>query len=438
MTEQGQRMLRVIGHRGHQLSTESITTDLQTSCVLQISSGTVCRASWNGFPWRAAASQPHITKRSAERGTQWCKAPPPDSRAVEACSLEGPIMPLAVRWTSLGLVAPGERVSHVPGHHHIQGSEVGEEHGLHRQESTAEGAFCLRRLENSNPPHSLAIQLCTALIKPIFTSAVNIRRGSSTSREPAEHTTGRAERITGWDVHSSRLGLGTFEQEAKAQGCKHYTIKGGLRCWNGTAAPFKVDWENVCDLKLGPAETRKMDPERRGRPWGKLVRVGASPQTELTLLLTNRECTIGRRKGCDLSFPANKLVSGDHCKITQDQTSGQVWLEDMSVGRIHRGNTDDMGGGPSVRSNWVSTVCDSTTSYLLKRERYGDKTDKMEESLTLHHLLSTCCKKDECVQVGEFALLPHLPPVPVERTSMSRTIPLRYTQLLVDGFPGSV
>ncbi|KAI4889427.1 hypothetical protein NFI96_004165 [Prochilodus magdalenae] len=53
-----------------------------------ISSGTVCRASWNGFPWRAAASQPHITKRSAERGTQWCKAPPLDSRAVEACSLE--------------------------------------------------------------------------------------------------------------------------------------------------------------------------------------------------------------------------------------------------------------------------------------------------------------------------------------------------------------
>uniref|UniRef100_A0A8B9KAF9 Uncharacterized protein n=1 Tax=Astyanax mexicanus TaxID=7994 RepID=A0A8B9KAF9_ASTMX len=39
-----------------------------------------------------------------------------------------------------------------------------------------------------------------------------------------------------------------------------------------------------------------MEPESRGQPWGKLVRVGASPQTELTLLLTNRECTIGRRK----------------------------------------------------------------------------------------------------------------------------------------------
>uniref|UniRef100_A0A6Q2YUP0 E3 ubiquitin-protein ligase CHFR n=1 Tax=Esox lucius TaxID=8010 RepID=A0A6Q2YUP0_ESOLU len=35
--------------------------------------------------------------------------------------------------------------------------------------------------------------------------------------------------------------------------------------------------------------------------------------------------------GCDLSFPANKLVSGDHCKIIQDESSGLVWLEDMST-----------------------------------------------------------------------------------------------------------
>lgn len=33
--------------------------------------------------------------------------------------------------------------------------------------------------------------------------------------------------------------------------------------------------------------------------------------------------------GCDLSFPANKLVSGDHCKIVQDEKSGLAWLEDM-------------------------------------------------------------------------------------------------------------
>lgn len=63
--------------------------------------------------------------------------------------------------------------------------------------------------------------------------------------------------------------------------------------------------------------------------WGKLVKVDSSPASEV--LLVNRECTVGRRKGCDLSFPANKLVSGDHCKITQDQNSGKVWLEDMST-----------------------------------------------------------------------------------------------------------
>ncbi|XP_056602745.1 E3 ubiquitin-protein ligase CHFR isoform X2 [Triplophysa dalaica] len=63
--------------------------------------------------------------------------------------------------------------------------------------------------------------------------------------------------------------------------------------------------------------------------WGKLVKVDSSPASEV--LLINRECTVGRRKGCDLSFPANKLISGDHCKITQDQNSGKVWLEDMST-----------------------------------------------------------------------------------------------------------
>lgn len=63
--------------------------------------------------------------------------------------------------------------------------------------------------------------------------------------------------------------------------------------------------------------------------WGKLVKVDASPGSEIVLI--NSECTVGRKKDCDLSFPANKLVSGNHCKITHDQISGQVWLEDMST-----------------------------------------------------------------------------------------------------------
>ncbi|XP_029112539.1 E3 ubiquitin-protein ligase CHFR isoform X2 [Scleropages formosus] len=68
---------------------------------------------------------------------------------------------------------------------------------------------------------------------------------------------------------------------------------------------------------------------RGAQPWGKLVRMEAGSSSEV--LLVNRECTVGRRKGCDLSFPANKLVSGDHCKIVQDANSGEVWLEDMST-----------------------------------------------------------------------------------------------------------
>lgn len=70
-----------------------------------------------------------------------------------------------------------------------------------------------------------------------------------------------------------------------------------------------------------------MDSCGRGRPWGKLVKVESSE----TVLLFDRECTVGRKKGCHLSFPANKLVSGEHCKIVQDESSGLVWLEDMST-----------------------------------------------------------------------------------------------------------
>ncbi|KAG7241371.1 hypothetical protein INR49_025571, partial [Caranx melampygus] len=71
-----------------------------------------------------------------------------------------------------------------------------------------------------------------------------------------------------------------------------------------------------------------MDSGSRGQPWGKLVKVDSSE----TVLLFNRECTVGRKKvRCFLSFPASKLVSGEHCKIVQDESSGLVWLEDMST-----------------------------------------------------------------------------------------------------------
>ncbi|NXC07861.1 CHFR ligase, partial [Orthonyx spaldingii] len=70
--------------------------------------------------------------------------------------------------------------------------------------------------------------------------------------------------------------------------------------------------------------------QQQPQPWGKLIRLGAD-EAEPHVLLLKREWTIGRRKGCDLSFPGNKLVSGDHCKIIVDEESGQVSLEDTST-----------------------------------------------------------------------------------------------------------
>ncbi|TMZ26485.1 hypothetical protein EMF65_33690 [Klebsiella pneumoniae] len=68
-------MLRCTVRRSRQLSAESIATDLQTSCGLQISSRTVRRELHGmGFHGRAAASKPYITKCNAKRRMQWCKA----------------------------------------------------------------------------------------------------------------------------------------------------------------------------------------------------------------------------------------------------------------------------------------------------------------------------------------------------------------------------
>uniref|UniRef100_A0A670JQ11 E3 ubiquitin-protein ligase CHFR n=1 Tax=Podarcis muralis TaxID=64176 RepID=A0A670JQ11_PODMU len=74
----------------------------------------------------------------------------------------------------------------------------------------------------------------------------------------------------------------------------------------------------------------QIQQQRQRKPWGKLIRLGAE-EAEPHLLLLKKELTIGRKKGCDLSFPGNKLVSGDHCKIRVDEESGQVSLEDTST-----------------------------------------------------------------------------------------------------------
>ncbi|XP_043924653.1 E3 ubiquitin-protein ligase CHFR [Protopterus annectens] len=74
-----------------------------------------------------------------------------------------------------------------------------------------------------------------------------------------------------------------------------------------------------------------MEPTaEKPKAWGKLTLIGGAC-IESKIFLVNREWTVGRKNGCDLSLPSNKLVSGNHCKIIADQTSGQVWLEDTST-----------------------------------------------------------------------------------------------------------
>lgn len=70
-----------------------------------------------------------------------------------------------------------------------------------------------------------------------------------------------------------------------------------------------------------------MDSHETSRPWGKLVKLDSSDE----VLLFNRECTVGRKRGCDLSFPSNNFVSGVHCKIAHNESSGLAWLEDTST-----------------------------------------------------------------------------------------------------------
>ncbi|XP_054568785.1 E3 ubiquitin-protein ligase CHFR isoform X2 [Eptesicus fuscus] len=76
-----------------------------------------------------------------------------------------------------------------------------------------------------------------------------------------------------------------------------------------------------------PGDGEQPPPQQ---PWGRLLRLGAE-EGEPPVLLRKREWTFGRKRGCDLSFPGNKLVSGDHCKIIWDEKSGQVLLEDTST-----------------------------------------------------------------------------------------------------------
>ncbi|KPP70552.1 E3 ubiquitin-protein ligase CHFR-like [Scleropages formosus] len=168
---------------------------------------------------------------------------------------------------------------------------------------------------------------------------------------------------------------------------------------------------------------------RGAQPWGKLVRMEAGSSSEV--LLVNRECTVGRRKGCDLSFPANKLVSGDHCKIVQDANSGEVWLEDMSTNGtvinmsklvkkqmhplqsgdviyfVYRKNEPEQNkdyGLPGLPDSGFTEAGDpakvAVGTLVQKGTTEGPKIDKMEESLTCiicQDLLYDCVSLQPCM-----------------------------------------
>uniref|UniRef100_A0A665X5V2 E3 ubiquitin-protein ligase CHFR n=1 Tax=Echeneis naucrates TaxID=173247 RepID=A0A665X5V2_ECHNA len=133
--------------------------------------------------------------------------------------------------------------------------------------------------------------------------------------------------------------------------------------------------------------------------------------------------------GCYLSFPASKLVSGEHCKIVQDEHSGLVWLEDMSTNgtvintsKLVKKQTHMLQNGdiiyfvyrksepeqnydlslPHTSSKEIVSAKGSPGNLLSKPPVEGTKTDKMEETLTCvicQDLLHDCVGLQPCMHV---------------------------------------
>ncbi|KFP27753.1 E3 ubiquitin-protein ligase CHFR, partial [Colius striatus] len=124
------------------------------------------------------------------------------------------------------------------------------------------------------------------------------------------------------------------------------------------------------------------------QPWGKLIRLGAD-EAEPHVLLLKREWTIGRKKGCDLSFPGNKLVSGDHCKIIVDEESGQVSLEDTSTNgtvinklKVIKKQTYPLQTGDVIYVVYRKNEPENNVAYLY--ESLNTKHDATQESVEVN------------------------------------------------------
>uniref|UniRef100_A0A674EYM5 E3 ubiquitin-protein ligase CHFR n=1 Tax=Salmo trutta TaxID=8032 RepID=A0A674EYM5_SALTR len=111
---------------------------------------------------------------------------------------------------------------------------------------------------------------------------------------------------------------------------------------------------------------------------------------------------------CDLSFPANKLVSGDHCKIVQDKSSGLVWLEDTSTNgtvinmsklvkkQIHMLQNGDVIYFVYRKNEPEQTaVCVSVEPFLVGPPREQQALDEPQPSTSSHHLHTACSSARE-------------------------------------------
>ncbi|XP_032899833.1 E3 ubiquitin-protein ligase CHFR isoform X2 [Amblyraja radiata] len=133
----------------------------------------------------------------------------------------------------------------------------------------------------------------------------------------------------------------------------------------------------------------------QSQAWGRLSRI--DPDNDSHILLVNSEWTIGRRKGCDLSFPGNKLVSGDHCKIIREHT-GRVWLEDTSTNgtvinksKVVKKQTYPLQNGDAIYVVYRKNEPDQNVAYLYKALNCEEESqdDPMENDGTSEALQRT-------------------------------------------------
>uniref|UniRef100_A0A3B3SCZ5 E3 ubiquitin-protein ligase CHFR n=1 Tax=Paramormyrops kingsleyae TaxID=1676925 RepID=A0A3B3SCZ5_9TELE len=133
------------------------------------------------------------------------------------------------------------------------------------------------------------------------------------------------------------------------------------------------------------ARPLEMEDRAKAQPWGRLVKLDPGAGSEV--LLVNKECTVGRRRGCDLSFPANKLVSGDHCKIVQDEHSGEVWLEDMST----NGTVINMS---KLVKKQVHPLQSGDVIYFVYRKNDPEQSEHRHSTITAQPVLPLPSEKD--------------------------------------------